>query len=52
MGKNNSSIHKTVLNSMHPKHTWVFLKGSLLGTKYPPILRVYCKGMQKVEIKN
>jgi hypothetical protein len=26
-GKNESSTHSIILNSMHPEHLWVFLNG-------------------------
>jgi hypothetical protein len=38
----NSRIYRTVLNSMHPEHLWVFLNSSLLATIYLWIPRVYC----------
>jgi hypothetical protein len=40
-GKYESDIHNTMLNSMHPEHSWFFLNGSLPGTIYLQIPRVY-----------
>jgi hypothetical protein len=48
--KNESSIHSIALNSVHPEHSWFFLKGSLLRAIYSWTSRIYSIGSCSLQI--
>jgi hypothetical protein len=51
-GKNKSSMHNTVLNSVHSEQAWFFFSGSLLGTIYSWIPSVYCIRINRINEKS